>query len=69
VQKRRGEEAIGADATAFCTTAASTRSKLYPPQRQKCLLREKLLLQLLLQLHAAHGCNNHANKKLIQNKE
>jgi len=46
-----GEEATDADATAFCTTVASTRNT----KLQYSPLRELLLLLLLLQLHAAHG--------------
>jgi hypothetical protein len=52
-----GEEATDADATAFCSTAASTRSKTLAARDN--IAFAELLLLLLLQLHAAHGCNNH----------
>jgi len=48
-----GEEATdAADATAFCTTVASTRNT--KTSVLPFFLRELLLLLLLLQLHAAH---------------
>ena len=60
-----GEDATDADATAFCTTAASIRSKLLAATETNCFLLEMLLLQLLLQLHVAHGLqllqNSNAN--------
>jgi hypothetical protein len=52
-----GKEATDADATAFCATAASTRSKTLAAKDN--IAFAELLLLLLLQLHAAHGCNNH----------
>ena len=61
-----GEDAADADATAFSTCCCIYQKQTVSRQRQQCPLRELLLL-LLLQLHAAHGCNNHRIKPELNN--
>jgi len=58
-----GEDATDADATAFCTTAASIRSKLGAPEETTVHYAGVVVVAIVVATARCNtGCNNHRTK-------